>query len=52
LEGRNIGPACGATHLELLWVVEQLMEAGAPFVVQGAGTGLVAGATPSQDGAQ
>jgi FAD/FMN-containing dehydrogenase len=40
------------TRNELCWVVEQLMEAGAPFVVQGAGTGLVAGATPSQHGTQ
>lgn len=50
------GHACGVvrptTREELCWVVEQLLEADAPFVVQGAGTGLVAGATPSAAGTQ
>lgn len=50
------GSACAvvrpATTEELGWVVERLLEAGASFVVQGAGTGLVAGATPSAAGTQ
>ena len=41
-----------ATTEELGWVVERLLEAEACFVVQGAGTGLVAGATPSASGTQ
>lgn len=36
-----------ATTEELCWVIEQLQNAGAPFVVQGAATGLVAAGTPS-----
>jgi FAD/FMN-containing dehydrogenase len=50
------GHACAvvrpATIEELCWVVERLLAANAPFVVQGAGTGLVAGATPSSGGTQ
>jgi FAD/FMN-containing dehydrogenase len=37
---------------ELGWVIERLLEAEASFVVQGAGTGLVAGATPTAAGTQ
>ncbi|MDP3542447.1 MAG: FAD-binding oxidoreductase [Elusimicrobiota bacterium] len=40
------------TREELRWVVEQLVAADAPFVVQGAASGLVSGATPSSTGAQ
>jgi FAD/FMN-containing dehydrogenase len=40
------------TTEELGWVVERLSEAEASFVVQGAGTGLVAGATPTAAGTQ
>lgn len=50
------GHACAvarpASDEELRWVVDRLLDAGAPFVVQGAGTGLVAGATPSATGTQ
>lgn len=50
------GHACAvarpATAEELAWVVGRMLEAGACFVVQGAGTGLVAGATPTSDGDQ
>lgn len=50
------GRACGVvrptTTEELRWVVERLLEADAAFVVQGAGTGLVAAATPSTAGTQ
>lgn len=50
------GQACAVvrptTREELAWVVEQLVKAGAAFVVQGAGTGLVAGATPTSAGTQ
>ena len=41
-----------STTEELGWVVERLLEAGVSFVVQGAATGLVAGATPSATGMQ
>ncbi|WP_457355452.1 FAD-binding oxidoreductase [Roseateles sp. P5_D6] len=34
------------------WTVAELVRSGEPFVVQGAATGLVAGATPSRDGRQ
>lgn len=50
------GRACAvvrpATREELCWVVEQLLDADQSFVVQGAATGLVAGATPSPAGTQ
>ncbi len=50
------GHACAVvrptTTEELGWVVERLLEAGASFIVQGAGTGLVAGATPTAAGTQ
>lgn len=50
------GHACAVvrptTTEELSWVVERLLEADASFVVQGAGTGLVAGATPTAAGTQ
>lgn len=50
------GNACAVvrptTTEELGWVVERLLEAEASFIVQGAGTGLVAGATPSAAGTQ
>lgn len=50
------GRACAvvrpSTTEELGWAVEQLLQAGASFVVQGAATGLVAGATPSAAGTQ
>jgi FAD/FMN-containing dehydrogenase len=51
-QGHARAVARPTTRSELCWVVEQLMHADVPFVVQGAGTGLVAGATPSQDGTQ
>lgn len=50
------GRACAVvrptTTEELGWVVERLLEAEVSFVVQGAATGLVAGATPSATGMQ
>jgi FAD/FMN-containing dehydrogenase len=50
------GHACAVvrptTREDLRWVVDTLLEADAPFVVQGAGTGLVAGATPTPAGTQ
>lgn len=50
------GHACAVvkptTTEELGWVVERLAQAGVPYVVQGAGTGLVAGATPTSAGTQ
>lgn len=41
-----------ATREELRWTVETLLAARERFVVQGAATGLVSGATPSADGTQ
>lgn len=50
------GEACAVvrptTREELCWVVEQLLDADQPFVVQGAATGLVSGGTPSPGGTQ
>ncbi|MGJ7494620.1 FAD-binding oxidoreductase [Variovorax sp. RT4R15] len=41
-----------ATVEELSWVVQELVEADASFVVQGAATGLVGAATPTDCGTQ
>lgn len=50
------GHACAVlrptTRAKLCWLVEQLIQADVSFVVQGAGTGLVAGATPTPAGTQ
>ncbi|OOG58195.1 hypothetical protein B0E49_04570 [Polaromonas sp. C04] len=51
-QGRACAVVRPTSSDELCWVVEHLLAAGTPFVVQGAGTGLVAGATPSPEGTQ
>lgn len=37
---------------ELAWVIQEVTNHGAPMLIQGAATGLVAGATPRSDGSQ
>lgn len=50
--GRASAVVRPSTTEELGWVVARLLEAEVPFVVQGAATGLVAGATPTASGTQ